>query len=307
MVGYLRLHESRVVSIAHRLRQVQGQRFSRRPERPSSARVAQLADRLIKCPKRQHGSLVFGAAETVEREDEDVLSLSETAVGLDAQRRESSIETAAAIVVYVHPEIAPLRNMVAAARSRLAEIETNYTRDRCAVEATQAKLFNLVREHYQRRDRLRLIVAHRRKYLKVLIASGDEEAAQVDSDYEKARAQSDSNYEGAARAATNKKELSAEQETELKTLWKKLVRSIILIDFAGEANTFDTYEKLMSAINRAKEEGDVELLREIANDPTGFVLRQGWTGSTLAMRTRSSRYGNSSTRCMPRSSTSSKP
>jgi DNA polymerase-3 subunit epsilon len=47
--------------------------------------------------------------------------------------------------------------------------------------------------------------------------------------------------------------------------------------FAGEANTVDTYEKLTSAINRAKEEGDIEFLREIANDPTGFILRQGWT------------------------------
>ena len=213
----------------------------------------------------------------VEREDDDVLSLSEAAVELGAQRREGPIETAAAIVVYIHPEIAPLRNMVAAARSRLAEIETNYTRDRCAVEATQAKLFNLVREHYQRRDRLRLLVEHRCKYLKVLMASGDEEAAQVADDYQKARAQSDANYDGAARAATNKKELSLGEESELKMLWKKLVRLYHPDRFAGEANAVDTYEKLTSAINQAKEEGDVELLREIANDPAGFILRQGWT------------------------------
>ena len=213
----------------------------------------------------------------VEREDEDVLSLSEAAVELDGQRMEGSIETAAAIVVYVHPEIAPLRNMVAAARSRLAEIETNYTAERCAVEATQARLFNLVREHYQKRDRVRLIVEHRRKYLKVLLASGDEEAARVTDEYEKARARSDSNYEDAARAATNKKELSTEEESELKTLWKKLVLLYHPDRFAGEANTIDTYEKLTSAINRAKEEGDIELLREIANDPAGFILRQGWT------------------------------
>jgi DNA polymerase III epsilon subunit-like protein len=188
----------------------------------------------------------------VEREDEDVLSLSEAVVELDARRREGSIETAA-IVVYVHPEIAPLRNMVAAARSRLAEIETNYTTDRCAVEATQARLFNLVKEHYQRRDRLRLVVDHRRKYLKVLLASGDEEAARVADDYRNARAQSDANYEDAARAATNKKELSSEDESELKMLWKKLVRLYHPDRFAGEANTVDTYEKLTSAINRARE------------------------------------------------------
>jgi hypothetical protein len=37
----------------------------------------------------------------------------------------------------------------------------------------------------------------------------------------------------------------------------------------------------MSAINRAKEEGDIELLREIASDPSSFILRQGWTGLDL--------------------------
>src|ERR1700734_4025688 len=133
--------------------------------------------------------------------------------------------------------------MVDAARSRLAEIETDYTRDRTAVEATQAKLFNLVRQHYQRRDRLRLIVDHRRKYLKILLASGDEEAARVADEYEKARARSDTNYEDAARAATNKKELSSEEESEIRMLWKKLVRLYHPDRFAGEANTVDTYEK----------------------------------------------------------------
>ena len=38
-----------------------------------------------------------------------------------------------------------------------------------------------------------------------------------------------------------------------------------------------TYEKLTSAINRAKDNGDIETLREIAEDPHGFILRQGWT------------------------------
>ncbi len=214
----------------------------------------------------------------VEREDEDVLALSDVTVEAEGPQ---SVETPPAIIVYVHPEIEVLRRMVDAARSRLAEIETDYTRDRSAVEATQAKLFNLVREHYQRRDRLRLIVDHRRRYLNVLIASGDEEAAQVETNYQKARAQSDANFDDAARAATNKKELSSQEETELKTLWKKLVLLYHPDRHAGEADAFDTYEKLMSAINRAKEEGDIELLREIASDPNSFILRQGWTALDL--------------------------
>ncbi len=65
-----------------------------------------------------------------EPEGEDILSLSDVAVEPDTRQRSGSIETTTRIVAYVHPEIAPLRNMVAAARSRLAEIETNFTRDR---------------------------------------------------------------------------------------------------------------------------------------------------------------------------------
>jgi DNA polymerase-3 subunit epsilon len=220
--------------------------------------------------------------ETVEGEDEDIPSVSEFAVEPNTQRRSQTFETTKGIVVYVHPEIGVLRSMVAAARSRLAEIEADYTKDHCAVEATQARLFNLVREHYQRRDRLRLLVDHRRKYLEVLISSGEEEAAEVEANYQKASAQSEANYDGAARAAANKKELSAEQETEVKTLWKKLVLLYHPDRHAGEADTFDTYEKLMSAINRAKEEGDIELLREIASGPNSFILRQGWTALDLS-------------------------
>jgi DNA polymerase-3 subunit epsilon len=33
---------------------------------------------------------------------------------------------------------------------------------------------------------------------------------------------------------------------------------------------------LTSAINQARDEGKIELLREIADDPDGFMLRQGW-------------------------------
>ena len=34
--------------------------------------------------------------------------------------------------------------------------------------------------------------------------------------------------------------------------------------------------KLTAAINQAKDNGDIETLREIAEDPHGFILRQGW-------------------------------
>jgi DNA polymerase-3 subunit epsilon len=38
---------------------------------------------------------------------------------------------------------------------------------------------------------------------------------------------------------------------------------------------------LTAAINQARDEGNIELLREIADDPDGFMLRQGWGALNL--------------------------
>jgi DNA polymerase-3 subunit epsilon len=181
------------------------------------------------------------------------------------------------IIVYVNVEVGQLQKLIAQARSRLAELETAYTKDRRAVDLMQAKIFNLVRPHYQARDRLKLIVDYRQKYINSLLKDGEEEAVQVAEEYKNAKAQSDANYEQAARSASNQKELTANEEEELKALWKKLVRLYHPDRFAQQADKIETYEKLTSVINRAKEDGNVDLLREIATDTAAFILRQGWT------------------------------
>ena len=55
-----------------------------------------------------------------------------------------------------------------------------------------------MREHYQKRDRLRLIVDYRKKYLDSLVRGGEEEAKQAETQYEQAKAQSDQDYEEAS-------------------------------------------------------------------------------------------------------------
>ena len=72
------------------------------------------------------------------------------------------------------------------------------------------------------------------------------------------------------------KELTAEEEAELARLWRKLVKLYHLDRFAHEPDKLETYAKLTAAINRAKDSGDIATLREIAEDPHGFILRQGW-------------------------------
>ena len=179
-------------------------------------------------------------------------------------------------IIYISPELEELRQRVAGARAQLAELETDYTKEKSRVDAVQAGLFRRLRKHYQKRDRLRLTVDYRRKFLDSLTRGNAEEAKQAGQNYEQAKTQSDQDYEELAAAADKKKQLTVEQEAELTQLWKKLVKLYHPDRFANEPDKLETYHKLTAAINQAKDNGDIELLREIAEDPHGFILRQGW-------------------------------
>jgi len=132
-------------------------------------------------------------------------------------------------------------------------------------------------------------VDYRKKYLDSLVRGGDEEARQAEENYAKARAQSEKDYQETAAAVAGKKQLTPEEEAELNRLWKKLVKlyhpdrfaheETICVHLTPALSPSDAERekiKLTAAINRAKDSGDIKTLREIADDPHGFILRQGW-------------------------------
>jgi DNA polymerase-3 subunit epsilon len=179
-------------------------------------------------------------------------------------------------IIYASPELEQLRQLVADARAQLAELETDYTREKSRVDAVQAVLFRHLREHYQKRDRLRLAVEYRQKFLDSFIRDSTDEVEQAEQDFEQAKARLDEDYAELSAAAEKKKKLTAEQEAELTQLWKKLVKLYHPDRFTNEPEKLETYHKLTAAINLAKDNGDIETLREIAEDPEGFLLRKGW-------------------------------
>jgi DNA polymerase-3 subunit epsilon len=179
-------------------------------------------------------------------------------------------------IIYTSPELEQLRQLVAGARAQLAKLETDYTREKSRVDAVQAVLFRHLREHYQKRDRLRLAVEYRQKFLDSFIRDSTDEVEQAEQDFEQAKARLDEDYAELSAAAEKKKKLTAEQEAELTQLWKKLVKLYHPDRFTNEPEKLETYHKLTAAINLAKDNGDIETLREIAEDPEGFLLRKGW-------------------------------
>ena len=180
------------------------------------------------------------------------------------------------LILYLNPELEELRQLVAGSRANLAGLETEYTKEKSKLDALNATLFRRLRTHYEKRDRLKLVVDYRRKHLDSLLRGSDDEAERLEGDYEKARTQTEQDYQQTAEEVANKKQLTPEEEEELGSLWKKLVKLYHPDRFAHEPDKLETYEKLTSAINQAKDTGDIGTLREIANDPNGFIMRQGW-------------------------------
>ncbi|HXI71314.1 MAG TPA: hypothetical protein VNN22_13240 [Verrucomicrobiae bacterium] len=175
-----------------------------------------------------------------------------------------------------HPTVEELRQLVAAARSQLAAAEADFTREQSRVEAVHAGLFQRLRGHYQKRDRLRLAVDYRQKFLDSFIRDEPDEVEQAEKDLAQAKAQLDEDYEKMAAAADKRKPLTAGQEAELTPIWQKLVMLYHPERFKNEPGKQAAYQQLTAAIHQAKHRGDTELLRKIAEDPEGFQVQHGW-------------------------------
>jgi len=184
-------------------------------------------------------------------------------------------------MLILNPNLQRLRGLIAASRVRLAELESAYTSENNHVTALNARVFQHLRRHFEERDRLRLVVSYRRTFLDTLLSEGEEEADRVRDEYQQADARTQREYEDTEAEMASKRRLSAEEESEVKSLWRKLVKLFHPDRFADDPEKQATYTKLTEAINTAKDSGDVETLRQIADDPEGYILRHGWTAIDL--------------------------
>ena len=180
------------------------------------------------------------------------------------------------LVVHVDPKTEELKQAIAAARTRLAELEARYMNDRSRVESVQWRLYGLLRDKYRLRDTLGRWVEYLRLYVEALRERGEEEAEEVAREHEESQAELGDDYESLDREAEQRTEPTPEQEDEVKEVWRKLVKTYHPDRYSGEPEKQEQYNSLMQSINQARDEGDIDTLHEIANDPQGFCYRQGW-------------------------------
>ncbi len=190
---------------------------------------------------------------------------------------EPDAATTVGIIIHIHPDLPRFRALVAAARARLADLEAVYTSDKVKVSSLQARLFKHLRPHYEKRDRLRLVVQYRKAFIHTLLRHGEDEAKKVEKEFQQSKRRARKEYQDTSASMESKRQLSQDEENELKSLWKKLVKLFHPDRYMDDPEKLETYTRLTAAINAAKDNGDLATLRAIADDPVAFVLRQGWT------------------------------
>ena len=183
---------------------------------------------------------------------------------------------------YVDAALQELRRQVEKKRARLAKLQAAYTIDKRAVEVAQNILFRILSPHFRQRDKLRLRIHYRRRFLEKLLKGGEEEAQDVARESQKAAAQKDAEYERAASSLKEHATLTSDEAEELKRLWKKLVSLFHPDRFVSEPKKQEAYAELTREINDARDRGDVQRLREIAKDADAFIARMGWDTSGTA-------------------------
>ena len=187
----------------------------------------------------------------------------------------------AGLIIYTDPAIEELKQLVDTARTRLAEVEAGYMTARTWTDFVKSRLYTLLRDQYRRRDRLKRLVEYRRRYIETLLQDGEEAAGSIADAHGVAQASLDADYEALDQDADSRVEPTPEQEQAIKMLWLKLVKTYHPDHYADEPEKRTRSNQLMQAINQAKDKGNVTALQEIADDPEGFVRRQGW--GTLAL------------------------
>jgi DNA polymerase-3 subunit epsilon len=178
------------------------------------------------------------------------------------------------IVLFHSVELDEIRFLVTAARERLADLEVIYARECNSIAVTQSWLFSLLRDCYQRRDRLRIKVLYRRRYLDS-ISSNDDDLEEIRDSYEKETRRSDQEYDEASKIAESQKSLTEDQQAELKALFRKLVKLFHPDRHVNDPEAYKAYTLLTQEITTARDAGDIEKLREIASDPQAYARKLG--------------------------------
>lgn len=181
-------------------------------------------------------------------------------------------------------EYEAIKHQIDIALSSLAETEVFFISEKHKLDILRSDLFKSLINLYKKRGQLRLVVKYRREFLDKTLQSNIEAAARTKQQFRAAFKDHEESYEEASKKLSKKKALTKEEEAELRSLWKQLVKLFHPDLVHDDPEKAETFHNLTQAINQAKAAGDLEILREIAADPEAFLRKKGWANVDLGGR-----------------------
>ena len=176
--------------------------------------------------------------------------------------------------VFRRERIFQLNRLIEEARERLAEVLVKVSEIQCKIREVLEIALDRVGELQEKCDLLRLRIGFLRDCLnpppEATFSREQRESEwrcqeeQVKEEYERARKRMDEKGESV-------EDKGSKDNQRLRTVWKKLVKIYHPDRHQGDVQKKDAYENLMAQINRAKDEGDLEMLEEIAGNPEKFI------------------------------------
>ena len=176
--------------------------------------------------------------------------------------------------VFRRERIFQLIRLIEEARERLAEVLFKVSETQCKIREVLEVALDRIGELQEKCDLLRLRIGLLRDCLNPPDAANfsreqresewRSQAEQVKEEYERARKRMD-------EKGKSDEDKGSEDNQRLRAVWKKLVKIYHPDRHQGDAQKKDAYENLMARINRAKDEGDLEMLEEIAENPEKFI------------------------------------
>lgn len=160
----------------------------------------------------------------------------------------------------------------------MAEVLVNVSEIQCKIRGVLEVALGRVGELQEKCDLLRLRINFLRDCLnprpEAVFSREKRESKwrcqeeEVKKKYERARERMEEKVEST-------KEKGARNNQRLRKVWKKLVKIYHPDRHQGDMQKKYAYENLMALINRAKDEGDLEMLEEIAENPEKFIRECG--------------------------------
>lgn len=186
-------------------------------------------------------------------------------------RTESSDRHRQGLVIFVSFEKKQLVRLVEWERSQLADIEKQFDFLRHEIEKVKYVIREKLHEHYKKRDSLRLKVKYLQIRIDMYMQPTDKIVDDIDLEYKSEEEKLNQAYEETRRQPKQRTE-TEENPAEVNEIYRKLAK-LYHPDRQSNNVSRKSHEQFMKIINRARSSNNLKLLKEIAEDPRGYCLR----------------------------------